>query len=199
MSTPIRFLELQHIKILVRDLDDASDFYREAFGFIEMHSHKDIRDPALSSWYGFGHDSDFSLDIRFMMLPEVLTLALVRLHYPDGRPHGPNPFDHTDRKSGGFQGFGVGPLPMVVEDIDEAYAHFKQIAHDYGQKHQIRLSSPPQRLSPIQPHQIGAGRHSAVRGQDKLLDRLSEAWTRRVNFHMVDPFGVHWAFCNAEM
>ncbi|MDD7887909.1 VOC family protein [Flavivirga sp. 57AJ16] len=196
MSSHLKFVELQNIRLVVSDLDAASEFYRDVFGFIEMQSHEKINDPVLTSWFGFGdRPKELDINIRFMFIPEVMTLALMKPEFKDGRHKKWHPFGNTNEITGGFQGYGVAPISFLVEDLDAAYKHILSFAQDPSYDN-ISISAPPQKLSPIKPHQVSASKNSIIHGNTALLERYRKVWETRENFHFRDPFGIHWVLCS---
>src|SRR5262249_43200636 len=98
--------------------------------------------------------------------------------------------------SAGFFSDLLGPISIVVDDLDKAYKHFIDYARDYDARFRISILSEPVFLSPLLPHQTGATRHSALFGNTAELTELARKFPQRAKFQMIDPFGVRWEFNN---
>lgn len=189
----IRSAGLAHVHVIVDDIDEASAFYREVMDFLEMQSHHGLTNPGLARYYGIREGyKGFSVSLRFLAWPGVLTLKLVHVEQNGS----------TKRRSGradlwDYGGPGVGPLSIELEDIDATYEHLQSVARDYGSRWKIQLLSEPVFLSPLMPHEIGTTEHSVLHGNKDILDELERRFPERAKFQMIDPFGVRWEFNNA--
>lgn len=192
-----KYLSLAHLHVIVNDLDEASSFYREVMGCIEMQSHLNLINRGLGTYYGFEEIWDrLEVSLRFMVLPGVVTLKLIKWSVKGyGGTSGTLPPNVSvpDLYASG----GLGPISLFVDDLDAAYTHFLTRASDYGSKHRISLLSPPVFMSPLLPHQTGASPASALAGQEEILRSLADRFPERAKFQLVDPFGVRWEFNNA--
>lgn len=192
----LKLKQLAHLHVIVPDLDDASGFYREVMGFFEMQSHLGLVNRGLGTYYGFEEIWDrLNISLRFMFLPEVVTIKLVQIAVTGygGRASLPST---SASIPGIYSNIGPGPISLVCEDLDQTYATLKGYASDYSSRYRIMLLSEPVFLSPLLPHQIGATPDSLLYGQDDALDDLKERWPLRAKFQMIDPFGVRWEFNN---
>jgi catechol 2,3-dioxygenase-like lactoylglutathione lyase family enzyme len=189
-------LGLAHVHIVVPDLDEASDFYREVLDFVEMQSHHNLVNRGLSTYYGFGEVWDsLTVSLRFLAWPGILTIKLLKATFAGYGPR--SNFGSTQPASGAiYSTYGAGPISVRVQDLDATFAHLSAYAQDYSAKHKISLLSPPVFLSPLLPHQTGATKQSALYGQDEILKQLAEAFPQRAKFQLIDPFGVRWEFNN---
>lgn len=186
---------LNHLHVVVDDLDRASAFYRDVFGSIEMQSHHDLVNTGLATYYGRGdRPESLRVSLRFIALPDVITLKLVKIDDLDY--HGSSYRGPSNAAAGYPADYGVGPISVVVSDLDAAYSELLAIARDYDAPYRIQLLSPPTFLSPLLPHQIGATEHSALKGEDAVLAAIAEKFAERAKFMMIDPFGVKWEFNN---
>ena len=197
----MKITQLAQIHVIVNDLDVAADFYRTVFGMIEMQSHNNLTNAGLAAYYGYtGNPEDFSVSLRFLFIPDVLTIKLVKLSVASYAPGGGGGVKDSRaeayrcNKGSGYMG--RGPISVVVADLDEAYQSLLAIAQDYSVKFDLLLVSPPAFLSPLQPHEIGATKHSVLHGRGDILDEYAKAWPFRAKFQMIDPFGVQWEFNN---
>ena len=188
IEAPFKIIEHQNIRMIVRDIDKASHFYRDAFGAIEMQRHVGTTEPALVRWFG-GTPETLSIDIGLAFVPDAFTLEFYRLHYLHGGNPGPDVEAHTTA-GGRFQGYGLAPQGVVVEDLDAAYEHLA-----YGGL-PIVLSGPPMKYSPLLPGMTGATPTSAAYKEQKFLDRVTKVWEERRSFHFKDPMGIHWTVSN---
>ncbi|RWM94044.1 MAG: hypothetical protein EOR86_17815 [Mesorhizobium sp.] len=191
-----RCLDLAHLHIIVDDIDLASEFYRDVLGLVEMQSHNNLINRGLATYYGFEEIWDrLEVSLRFLTLPNIVTVKLVKIVVKGygGRSGGlPSGLSIPSLYSSG----GLGPISIVVDDLDLAYEHFSAYASDYSAKFRISLLSPPVFLSPLLPHQIGATQHSALYGNKVVLDELARKFPDRAKFQMLDPFGLRWEFNN---
>jgi hypothetical protein len=192
----IQYKNLAHVHIVVSDLDQAAGFYREVMGFVEMQSHNNLINRGLGTYYGFEEIWDrFEVSLRFLTLPEVITIKLVKVTIKGyGGKSGSLPSENS--LAGLYASGGLGPISVVVEDLDAAYKFFSTYAQDYSSKYRISLLSEPVFLSPLLPHQIGATKESALFGLPDVLKQLADAFPQRAKFQMIDPFGVRWEFNN---
>lgn len=187
---------LAHVHVMVSDIDAASEFYRNVMDFLEMQSHDIKGNPGLAAYYGLGQDyQDFSVRLRFMSWPGVLTLKLIELVSVGGKR--PEVFDPMDGEM--YKGCiaGLGALSVETTDIDAAYKRMRRHARNYGQKYRIKILSEPVFVSPIKPHEIGATENSVLHGKTRILDELESAFSERAKFQVVDPFGLRWEFNNS--
>jgi len=193
---PFRYCELAHLHVIVNDLDEASEFYRDVLGFIEMQSHHNLVNRGLGTYYGFEEIWDrLEVSLRFMFLPEVVSMKLVKMSVNGygGRSNSlPPDISIPNLYSAG----GLGPVSIVVDDLDAAYKHLSGYAMDYNSRFRISLLSEPVFLSPLLPHQTGATSSSALSGQREVLDDIAQKFPERAKFQMIDPFGVRWEFNN---
>jgi catechol 2,3-dioxygenase-like lactoylglutathione lyase family enzyme len=187
-KTPFRIIEHQNIRMLVENIDVASEFYRQAFGAVEMQRHVGTREPALVRWFGETPET-LSIDIGISFVPDAFTLEFYKLDYVRGSHPGPGVDAHSTA-GGRFQGYGLGPQGIVVDDLDAAYRHLAYSGLN------IQLSGPPMKYSPLHPLQTGACPKSAAFGQDPFLKRVTTIWEDRANFHFRDPMGIHWTVSN---
>jgi hypothetical protein len=180
----------------VNDLDDASDFYREVMGCIEMQSHNNLINRGLATYYGFEEIWDrLEVSLRFLVIPDVVTIKLVKMDVKGyGGRSGMLPPKISPVEL--YSSAGAGPISLVVDDLDKAYAYFSAYASDYNSRHKISILSEPVFLSPLLPHQIGATTHSALFGNAQVLSDLKKKWPLRAKFQVVDPFGMRWEFNN---
>lgn len=194
----IEFVDLAQVHVVVDDIDAASSFYREVLGMIEMQSHRDLSNAGLAAYYGYRGDPEgFKVSLRFMFIPEVVTIKLVQVNVSDYRgPIDPKYGDGISKDQMIYGRRGVGPLSIVVKDLDAAYETLTEKARDYSSRHRIELLSPPVFLAPLRPHEIGATEHSALHGQGEILEEFAKTWPFRAKFQMIDPFGVQWEFNN---
>lgn len=207
-ETRINYVGLAHLHVVVDDLDVASAFYREVLGFVEMQSHHDLINRGLNVYWGLAEDPEsLEVSLRFMALPGLLTLKLTKLvyrpYYVQGRSYGGEKYQRTDRSTtnlapemGLGHNRGLGPISIVVDDLERTYEVLLEHARAYGTRHKVRLLSPPTFLSPLLPHQTGATEHSMLFGQMEILDQLANVFPERAKFQMIDPFGVRWEFNN---
>ncbi|EEE46454.2 VOC family protein [Roseibium alexandrii] len=188
----VRFVELQHLQVFVYDLDYASDFYREVFGFIEMQTHRGLHDESFAAWFGMqGRAKEFGLDFRFMFYPDVLSLKLVSVA-DDETPKRHRAFRAEEYRLS-RRTEALGPVSMVVEDIDETFKLLKRVEEE--RKYPITLFGDPKSCDTIEDSQIEASANSALSGQDEILEDIRKAFPTRANFGMLDPFGVNWIMC----
>lgn len=187
---------LAHVHLMVDDIDAASEFYRNVMDFLEMQSHDIKGNPGLAAYYGLGESyQDFSVRMRFMAWPGVLTLKLIEVVSVNGaRPEVFNPSEGEMYKG---QMAGLGALSVETTDIDAAFKRMTRHARNYGEKYRIKILSEPVFLSPIKPHEIGATENSIFHGKSGILDELENAFPERAKFQVVDPFGVRWEFNNS--
>lgn len=192
----IGYKNLAHLHVIVPDIDDAADFYRNVMGFIEMQSHMNLINRGLGTYYGFEEIWDrLEISLRFLTLPEILTIKLVKIVVKGYGGASGNLLPVPDLARA-YHNTGPGPVSIVVDDLDAAYAYFTQYAQDYSARHRISILSPPSFLSPLLPHQIGATKHSALYGNQQVLDDLARVFPQRAKFQVIDPFGVRWEFNN---
>jgi len=185
---PFKILYHQNIRMIVRDIDEASHFYRDAFGAVEMQRHVGVTDPALVRWFG-GTPENLRIDIGLSFVPDAFTLEFYRLHYLNSANPGPGVTAHSS-PDGRFQGYGLGPQGIVVEDLDAAYQHLA-----FGGL-PVVLSGPPMTYSDTGTGSIGATPTSAAFQEQKFFDRIAKIWPERRSFHFVDPMGIHWTVSN---
>jgi catechol 2,3-dioxygenase-like lactoylglutathione lyase family enzyme len=187
---PLECIAFSHLHILVRDLDEAAEFYREVMGFVEMQSHDNLANRGLAAYYGITENPEnFRISLRFLALPGVFTIKLLKR---ETGSYGAV----QQQQSASYEDIGLGPVSLVLKDLEKSYQHFEKYARVYSSKYKIRLLSKPVFLSPILPHQIGATRHSAFFEQREILADLERKFAQRAKFQMVDPFGVRWEFNN---
>jgi catechol 2,3-dioxygenase-like lactoylglutathione lyase family enzyme len=184
-----KIIEHQNIRMIVEDIDRASQFYARAFGAVEMQRHVGTTEPALVRWFGETPET-LSIDIGLSFVPNVLTLEFYKLNYLRGPNPGPGVDAHTTPGSGRFRGYGLGPQGIVVSDIEAAYRHFAYGGFD------IQLSGPPLQYSSLARFGTGASPTSAARGEDSYLQHVANVWEDRINFHFSDPMGIHWTVSN---
>jgi catechol 2,3-dioxygenase-like lactoylglutathione lyase family enzyme len=188
----VKFVELQHLQILVYDLDYASEFYREVFGFIEMQTHRNLHDSSFASWFGMsGKADEFGLDFRFMFYPDVLSIKLVSVVDRDVETRR-NQFEPASHRLS-IRSEALGPVSMVVDDLDETYKLLKRVEEE--RKYPIKLFGAPQSCDPITETHIEASKNSALYGQTEILEDIRETFKTRANFGLLDPFGVNWIMC----
>lgn len=196
MTLPFEYRNLGHIHVVVPDLDEASDFYRTVMGFVEMQSHHNLVNRGLGTYYGFEEIWDrLEVSLRFLFLPSVMTIKLVKVNIKGygGRAGSlPPNISIPDLYANG----GLGPVSIVVDDLDKAYKYFSAYASNYSSRHRISLLSEPVFLSPLLPHQTGATQHSALFGNKPVLDDLARKFPQRAKFQVIDPFGVRWELNN---
>jgi catechol 2,3-dioxygenase-like lactoylglutathione lyase family enzyme len=191
------FRRLNHIHIVVDDLDEAAGFYREVLGLVEMQSHEGLVNRGLATYYGRrDRPESLRVSLRLLVLPDVATFKLVKIE--DGDYKGAQRAYGAARaeQPGYGNGSGIGPVSVVVDDLDQAYVELLRRARDYSSRFRMKLLSEPTYLSPLQPHEIGATKFSALHGEDAVLADLAERFSDRAKFMMVDPFGVQWEFNN---
>lgn len=187
---------LAHVHIIVPDLDEAAEFYREVMGFLEMQSHHGLVNRGLATYYGFQEIWDrLNISLRFLVFPEVLTIKLVQIKTIGygGSASLPTLSSQVPYLYGNV---GPGPISVVAKDIDATYRILSNYASDYSAKFKLTLLSEPVFLSPLLPSQTGATEHSQLRGQDRILSDLAEKFPQRAKFQLIDPFGVRWEFNN---
>lgn len=193
----IGYRRFDHLHVLVDDLDAASTFYREVMGFIEMQSHEGLVNRGLATYYGRGdRPESLEVSLRFLLLPEVTTLKLVKIKDMDYRGVSSPPGGYPSQFRGYQLGGGAGPVSIVVDDLDAAYVELLRAARDYSSRFRIQLLSPPTYLSPLLPHQTGTTKYSALRGEHEVIAQLADVFPSRAKFMMIDPFAVHWEFNN---
>lgn len=193
----IEFTDLAQVHVIVDDIDEASSFYRDVLGMIEMQSHRDIANPGLAAYYGYqGDPEEFRVSLCFLFIPEVITLKLVEVHASQYKGQIDSKYDSSKKDRLVYGRRGVGPLSVVVKDLDAAYEELVKKARDYSSIHRFELLSPPMFLSPLRPHEIGATKYSVLHGKDEILEEFSKAWPFRAKFQLIDPFGVQWEFNN---
>lgn len=188
--------ELAHLHIIVPDLDDAADFYRNVMGFIEMQSHHSLVNRGLGTYYGFEEIWDrLNVSLRFLFLPDVVTIKLIKIRVSGYGGDASLPAA-TDSVNHMYGSIGSGPVSLVCSDLDATYEALSTYAADYSSRHKITLLSKPVFLSPLLPSQTGATEHSMLHGNQAALDALAELFPERAKFQMIDPFGVRWEFNN---
>lgn len=193
---PFKFSEHAHQHIIVSDLDVASDFYRSVMGFIEMQSHHNLINKGLATYYGYEEIWErLEVSLRFMVLPDVMTIKLVKTTVKGyGGRSGALPQNLSSAEL--YSSAGIGPISLVVDNLDVAYKYFSTYASDYSSRHKISILSDPVFLSPLLPHQIGATPQSALFDKKEVLSELRRKWTLRAKFQIIDPFGVRWELNN---
>lgn len=186
----IKYIDFQHLHIIVDDLEAASAFYRNVMDMVEMQTHERIVNQGLAAYYGVSNPEDFVVSLRFMAIPGVLTLKLIKIESPFYGSVVPEKVSGTYNKSG------LSHISIAVEDLNSTYDHFLAYARNYNSKHKIKLVSHPVFLSPLSPHEISASENSVLRGQDEILQDILETFQDRAKFQMEDPYGVKWEFNN---
>ena len=187
------FIDLAQLHILVDDIDEASEFYRNVFGMIEMQSHRNIVNAGLAEYYGHSGDpEDFRLSLRFMFIPDVVTLKLIKLENSDYSSSA----SLSSNKSYSKMSNGLAAISVVVDDLEAAYEDLVAKARDYSEDSQIKLLSPPTFMSPLQPHEIATTPSSVLHGRDDILEEYLKTWPFRAKFQLIDPFGVRWEINN---
>lgn len=201
-TTPIQYATFGHLHILVDDLDEAGDFYRDVLDFVEMQSHDRLVNKGAATYYGLGDEyENIELSLRFLFIPDVLTIKLVKMTRRDL----PTRSQAVSAQASGFpvqsrapyyRTRGVGPVNLYVSDLDSTYEQLVRYARDYRSRFKFQLLSPPTFLSPILPHQIGARPGSALYEQHDILEDMARTFPKRAKFQLIDPFGVTWEFNN---
>ncbi|HYW19095.1 MAG TPA: VOC family protein [Nodularia sp. (in: cyanobacteria)] len=187
---------LAHIHIIVPDLDEAAEFYREVMGFLEMQSHHGLVNRGLATYYGFEEIWDrLNVSLRFLIFPDVLTIKLVQIKMTGygGRASLPTLSSDIPYLYGSV---GTGPISVVAKDLDATYRILNDYASNYSSKFKITLLSEPVFMSPILPSQTGATEYSQLRGQARILRDLADKFPQRAKFQLIDPFGIRWEFNN---
>ncbi len=188
----VKFVELQHLQIFVYDLDYASEFYREVFGFIEMQTHRNLHDSSFAAWFGMSdRANEFGLDFRFMFYPDVLSIKLVSVADKDAETRRKQFEPASHRLT--LRAEALGPVSMVVEDLEDTYKLLKRVEEE--RKYPIKLFGGPQSCDPIDEANIEASKNSALYGQTEILEDIRETFKTRANFGLLDPFGVNWIMC----
>lgn len=198
----IKYLSHQHTHIIVDDIDNASEFYRDVMGMFEMQSHNNMTNKGLAAYYGIEDYENFIVSLRFMVIPGVITVKLLQIENKNG--YGSREYnkynkygkDSSRYDSNSLYAQGIGPVSLNVEDLDAAYKHFLDYSRGYSNKFKVKLLSPPVFLSPLLPHEIGATKHSLLANQKEILDELFTVFPLRAKFQLIDPFNVRWEFNN---
>ncbi len=189
----VKYLAHQHTHIIVNDIDFAAEFYNTVMGLLEMQSHDSIVNKGMAAYYGIEDYENFKVSMRFMSLPGILTIKLLKVNY---KYHGSDKVYSTEEYTSNDYSTGIGPISVAVENLDESYDYFVNYARNYSNRFKIKLLSPPVFLSPILPHEIGATQNSILYGQKEILADIAETFPQRAKFQLIDPFNVRWEFNN---
>ncbi len=180
----ISFDTLGHVNIVVDDLEEATAFYRQAFGAVPRQTFPHFRNVGFAKAAGVLEQPDeLDVSIRFLELPtrEGLMLELMQYHSPG---QAGATFSTRPQEAGG-----LGHIALRVNNIDEAFEALKGLKG-------VRMvhSSPeyrPFRIDPIGPSEFRF--HDDALEADPQAKQSVCAMVASIKyFYFVDPYGIRW-------
>jgi methylmalonyl-CoA/ethylmalonyl-CoA epimerase len=180
----IQFDTLGHINIVVDDIEEATEFYRELFGAVPIQDFPHFRNNGFAKSAGFlSEPEQVDVTVRFLQLPtkEGVMIELMQYFTPVGRVivHYKKPNDMNC----------LGHIAFRIKNIDAAFNHVKNIKG-------VRFISDSEQYKPYKIDNIKSDEFTFF---DKKLEE-DPAEKKKVRdivgnirfFYIVDKYGIQW-------
>ena len=182
----IQFDTLGHINVVVNDIEEATEFYRDLFGAVPIQDFPHFKNNGFAKSAGFLSDPDHvDVTVRFLQLPtkEGVMIELMQYFQPTGQvvEHYKKPNDMNC----------LGHIAFRIKNIDEAFMHVKNIKG-------VRLISDSEQYKPYKIDNIKPQEFSFF---DKKLEsdpvekeKVCGIIGKIRFFYIVDKYGIQWEF-----
>mmetsp|Transcript_27180 Transcript_27180/g.59401 ORF Transcript_27180/g.59401 Transcript_27180/m.59401 type:complete len:298 (-) Transcript_27180:201-1094(-) len=202
---PINYIGLNHINIVVDDLEKAASFYEHVLGFKPAWGFTHFRNAGMARAIGFSNADAARVDvsIKVMNVPGAAArIELMQFHSPETTLSSqPNLADLWEA------GQGVGHVCLKVKDIQRAFKHLKKYeVHETDTKGAMGVkfisddpNYGPFQLDPADPEVVEIFHPKATKGD--LYEQkaaLAELMGRVSSLYFSDPYGVRWVLDQVE-
>ena len=180
----IQFDTLGHINIVVDDIEEATEFYKELFGAAPIQDFPHFKNIGFAKSAGFlTNPEEVEVTVRFLQLPtkEGVMIELMQYHNPEGAY-----IEHYKRTNDRNC---LGHIAFRVKDIEGAFEHVKNIDG-------VRLISgspdyKPFKIDKIQPEEFkffDEKLESNTEEKNNVCNIVENIWY----FYIVDKYGIQW-------
>ncbi len=180
----INLKTLGHINIVVEEINEATEFYKQLFGAIPFQNFPHFKNEGFAKSAGFlDNPEEIDVTIRFLKLPtqDNIVIELMEYHNPCGNSI-KNIKKVNDRNL-------VGHIALKVDNIEEAFEHVKMV-----QGTRIINKSPN-----YKPYKIDSIDVSDFHFYDKNLEEDRDEKKKvcdiieNINFfYFIDKYGIQW-------
>jgi len=180
----INFTSLGHICIIVDNIEEATEFYKELFGAKPIQNFPKLKNKGFAKAAGFLNNPEkVEVTIRFLQLPtqEGIYLELMEYHSPAGK-YVSNYKEATDRNL-------VAHIALRVTNIIESFEHIKTV-------NGVRLITDSIDYQPYKIDEISPSEFYFF--DDRLENNVEEKENvcRIIGnikyFYFVDKYGIQW-------
>lgn len=180
----IQFDTLGHINIVVDDIEEATEFYRELFGAVPIQDFPHFRNSGFAKSAGFlSHPEQVDVTVRFLQLPtkEGVMIELMQYFTPVGRviEQYKKPNDMNC----------LGHIAFRIKNIDAAFNHVKNIKG-------VRFISDSEQYKPYKIDNIKTEDFiffdKKLEGDSAEKQKVRDIVGNIRFFYIVDKYGIQW-------
>lgn len=177
--------KLDHINIVVDDIDEALSFYQNLFGAEKIHIYPRFKNTGFAKSAGFLEiPEEVSVTMAYLKIPNTETrIELFCFHHPEGNTA-------LEPKKTHDLG-GIRHLCFQVEDIDAAFEFIKSL--DGVTPINPSPDYKPHKIDEITPSQFTYF-DPALENDVTLKQKTAGMVGETSFFYFIDKYGVQWEF-----